>query len=92
MKPTFPFGFIEEEWSTSSIVKLSDNIYFSCVKDFYLFYHQLLTPGYLAIFVTENAEDQVLEVSESALKKLARVAEDPETAGKGVRIYPAGIG
>ncbi len=41
---------------------------------------------------TENEENKVLEVTESALKKLARVAEDPETAGKSVRIYPAGVG
>jgi len=41
---------------------------------------------------TEPTDDQVLEVSDSAIEKLSRVAEDPESAGKGVRIYPAGVG
>ncbi len=41
---------------------------------------------------TEQADDQVLEVSDSAIEKLSKVAEDPEAAGKGVRIYPAGVG
>jgi hypothetical protein len=52
---------------------------------------KLGTPG-VNMEPTENTENQVLEVSDSALEKLARVAEDPETAGKGVRIYPAGVG
>ncbi len=41
---------------------------------------------------TQSTDNQVLEVSDSAIEKLARVAEDPEAAGKGVRIYPAGVG
>ena len=65
---------------TSSILKLSHSIYSSRNKESSLFYHQILKPVYLAIFVNENGKDDWIHFKDFGIT----IQAEP---GKGIVLF-----